>query len=294
MAKRASWEPGEGPHPPDDEPYRSGIGFSPEGGIDRLGHVGAAVHPVGYGPPVPLGDSLYEIAQALAQADGDGEADLLLAADPDHGMGIEAAVGPHRKLSLGPGVAHPAHRLPEEMASAPAGVGLPLPQPGHQHVAGVGGHGQQRVIATPTGVAVVAGALLGQAVGLADGGIQVDGQRSVAGTGPGSPGSGQQLPAHPVELADVAPSEAAQEGAQGGRGLDHAAQDTGGSAAGSSLHPSPKPPPGAWLYIQPENAPLYGRLGCWTVLKSQRLATANVSGPNETTLNLRPKVPSRC
>ena len=37
-----------------------------------------------------------------------------------------------------------------------------------------------------------------------------------------------------------------------------------------------------------------GRLGCWTVLKSQRLATANVSGPNETTLNLRPKVPSLC
>ena len=67
-----------------------------------------------------------------------------VAADPDHGMGIEAA-----SYSLGPGVAHPAHRLPQEMTSAPAGVGLSLPQPGHQHVASAGGHGQQRVIAPP-------------------------------------------------------------------------------------------------------------------------------------------------
>ncbi len=102
------------------------------------------------------------------------------------------------------------------MARAPAGVGLPLSQPGHQHVASAGG-------------------LLGQAVGLADGGVQVDGQRSVAGTGPGSPGPGQKLPAHPVELADVAPAEAAQEGAQGGRGLDHAAQDTGGPATAQGV-----------------------------------------------------------
>ena len=49
----------------------------------------------------------------------------------------------------------------------------------------------------------------------------VDGQRSVAGSGPSGPG--QQLTAHPVQLADVAPPEAAQEGSQGGRRLDHAA-----------------------------------------------------------------------
>ena len=36
-------------------------------------------------------------------------------------------------------------------------------------------------------------------------------------------GLGQQLPAHPVQLADVAPPEAAQEGAQGGWRLDRAA-----------------------------------------------------------------------
>ena len=85
-----------------------------------------------------------------------------------------------------------------------------------------GGDGQQRVIApradvapvSSTGQAVVAGALLGQPVGLADGGVQVDDQRPVAGSGAGGPGPGQQLAAHPVQLADVAPPEAAQEGAQ--------------------------------------------------------------------------------
>ncbi len=70
---------------------------------------------------------------------------------------------------------------------------------------------------------MVAGPLLGQTVGLADGGVQVDGQRPVAGSGPSGPGPRQQLAAHPVQLADMAPPEAAQEGAQGGRRLDHAA-----------------------------------------------------------------------
>ena len=132
-------------------------GSAPERGVGGFGHIGGTVHPVGDGPPVLLGYGLYEIAQVLAQADGDGEADIHLAADGDHGMGVEAAVGPHRELSLGPGVAHPAHRLPQEVASAPASVGLSLPQPGHQHLASAGGHGQQRVIAPLAGVAVMAG-----------------------------------------------------------------------------------------------------------------------------------------
>ena len=37
-----------------------------------------------------------------------------------------------------------------------------------------------------------------------------------------------------------------------------------------------------------------GRMGCRTILKTQRLATANLSDPHETKLNLRPKVPSQC
>ena len=100
-------------------------------------------------------------------------------------MGVEAAVGPHRELPLGPGMAHPPHGLPREVGGAPSGVGAAPPQPGHQHVAGSGGHGQQRVIASLASVAMVSRPLLGQPVGLADGGVQVDGQRPVAGSGAG-------------------------------------------------------------------------------------------------------------
>ena len=97
---------------------------------------------------------------------------------------VEAAVGPHRELSPGPGVAHPPHRLPQEVGGAPSGVGPALAQPGHQHVAGASGHGQQRVIAPLARVAVVARPLLGQTVCLADRRIQVDGEWRVAGSGP--------------------------------------------------------------------------------------------------------------
>ena len=49
------------------------------------------------------------------------------------------------------------------------------------------------------------------------------------GPAPAGPGPGQQLPAHPVQLADLVPPEAAQEGTQegpqGGRRLDHAADE---------------------------------------------------------------------
>ena len=120
-------------------------------------------------------------------------------------MGVEATVGPCRELPAGPGMANPAHRFTQEVGGAPSGIGAALAQPGHQHVAGAGGDGQQRVIAPLAGIAVVACALLGQSVGLADGGVQVNGQGPVAGSRPGLPGPGQQLAAHPVELTDVAP-----------------------------------------------------------------------------------------
>ena len=61
------------------------------------------------------------------------------------------------------------------------------------------------MIAPRTGVAVVAGALLGQSVGLADRRVEVDGEWCVAGSGTGLPDPGQQLAAHPVQLADMAP-----------------------------------------------------------------------------------------
>ena len=138
-------------------------------------------------------------------------------------MGLEAAVGPHRELSPGPAVAHPPHRLTQEVGAATGRVGPAIAQPGHQHLAGAGGNGQQRVIAAGAGIAVVARSLLGQSIGLADARVQVDAQGRVAGSGP-SPG--QQLAAHAVELTDMPPPEAAQEGPQGGWRLDHAAYNT--------------------------------------------------------------------
>ena len=60
-------------------------------------------------------------------AHGDGVADVHLAADRDDGMGVEAAVGPHGECSLGSGVAHPAHRLTQEVGGAPRRVGAAFP-----------------------------------------------------------------------------------------------------------------------------------------------------------------------
>ena len=96
-----------------------------------------------------------------------------------------------------------------------------------QHVAGTGGGREQRVIATGAGIVVVACPLLGQSRGLADGRVQVDGQRRIAGSGPGGPCACQQLAAHPVELTDVPPAKAAQEGPEGGWRLDCAAESAG-------------------------------------------------------------------
>ena len=80
------------------------------------------------------------------------------------------------------------------------------------------------MIAPLAGVVVATGALLGQSVGLTDGGVQVDGQRIIARSGPSCPGSGQRLPAHPIQLPHVAPPETPQERPQCGRRLDRAAQ----------------------------------------------------------------------
>ena len=97
---------GRGLHPPDDEPHRRGVGLTLKGSLGGLDHVGGTVHPVRNRRPVRLGYVLYEIAQAFVLSDGDGVADIRLAADGDDGVGIEAAVGPHRELTSGSGVAH--------------------------------------------------------------------------------------------------------------------------------------------------------------------------------------------
>ena len=55
------------------------------------------------------------------------------------------------------------------------------------------------------------------------------------GPAPAAHARREELPAHPVELADMAPAEAAQEGAQGGGGLDAEAQDPAGSAGAQGV-----------------------------------------------------------
>jgi len=67
------------------------------------------------------------------------------------------------------------------------------------------------------GVAVLEGTLLPETIGLADRGVEIDRQRSRARSGAGRPRPREEVSAHQVELADVAPPEAAQERAQGGR-----------------------------------------------------------------------------
>ena len=95
---------------------------SETGSVGGLGHIGGAVHPVGNRRPVLFGYRLDEIPQAGALADGDGEADIHLPADGDHGVGIEAAAGPHRELAPGSAVAHPPHRFTQEVGGAPSGA----------------------------------------------------------------------------------------------------------------------------------------------------------------------------
>ena len=57
----------------------------------------------------------------------------------------------------------------------------------------------------------------------------------IARSGPSGPGSGQQFPAPPIQLADMAPAEAAQKGPQGGRRFHHTAQHTVGTASGQRV-----------------------------------------------------------
>ena len=62
IGKEGQLRAGSGFDPPDDEPHRRGVGLTAEGGVFRLGHVGGALHPVGYGRPVRLRDGLNQVA----------------------------------------------------------------------------------------------------------------------------------------------------------------------------------------------------------------------------------------
>jgi hypothetical protein len=146
-------------------------------------------------------------------------------ADRHHLVRVEPRVSAHGQLATGPGLPHSPDRLAQEVGGTSHRVGVSLAQARHEHVAGPGGNGKQRMVSAHPGVAVVTGALLLQPVGLADRGVEIDGQGLGAGARARRPGAGEQFAAHRVELADMAPAEAAQEGAEGGRRLGGEPQD---------------------------------------------------------------------
>ena len=69
-----------------------------------------------------------------------------------------------------------------------------------------------------------------QAVGLADGGVEVNGERPLSRSRPHPPGPLKSLAADHVQLQGMAPSKGAQEGAQGGGGSYLVAQYRGALA----------------------------------------------------------------
>ena len=114
-----------------------------------------------------------------------GEADIHFPAGGNDSVAIEAAVGPHRELSCSPAVAHPPHRLTEEVGGA---AGRCWARPSRRRDISTSpvqaAMASSWVIPSRAGVAVVARSLLGQSIGLADGGVQVNGQGPVAGSRP--------------------------------------------------------------------------------------------------------------
>jgi hypothetical protein len=82
---------------------------------------------------------------------------------------------------------------------------------------------------------MVEGTLLRQTVRLADRRVEIDREGCGSRSGTGGPGSGQQLAADPVELANVAPGEAPQERAEGRGGLDAEAEDPLGATGSQGV-----------------------------------------------------------
>ena len=87
---------------------------------------------------------------------------------------------------------------------------MPAAQADVQDVSGPRRHGVERVVAPDVVVGEVGPALFGQAIGLVDGGVDIDGARLVARTRPDGPGPAQQVPRHRVQLTSMPPGEAAQ------------------------------------------------------------------------------------
>ena len=165
----------------------------------------------GWGPGV-FGDRLDQTAHALMLADRDAEADVHLPTGRDQLRSAEAAVGAHRELTRRSRLTRPI--VSTRKCAAPARCWRVLRAGAHEDVAGAGGHCEEGVIALHAGVPVVRGALFGQPVCFADRRVKIDREGVGARSGTRRPGAGEELPAHPVELAHLAPAEAAQERAE--------------------------------------------------------------------------------
>ena len=98
---------GRGFHPPDDEPYRRGVGLALEGGVGGLRHIGGAVHPLGKGVQSSSGIASIRSRRLVCWRKVMERADIHFPADGNDSVDVEAAVGPYRELSSGPAVAHP-------------------------------------------------------------------------------------------------------------------------------------------------------------------------------------------
>jgi hypothetical protein len=97
-----------------------------------------------------------------------------------------------------------------------------------QHIPGAGHTRHQRVVAALAVPVDSDRALLGQPVGLAVGGVDIDRQRPGSRASTGLPRAPQGLAGDVVELAGRAPGERAQERAQRGRRGNPVAQDLAG------------------------------------------------------------------
>src|SRR6266487_4100153 len=134
----------------------------------------------------------------------------LLAAGLDDLVGVEPGVGAQADRPGGAAAAGPVDRLGDKAGRAAPGVGDALTQAGVKHVAAAGHGGQQRVVATLAMPVDPARALLLEPVGLAVGGIDVDGHRPRPRPGTRRPRAGQCDPGDLVELPGRAPGERAQ------------------------------------------------------------------------------------
>ena len=162
---------GRGLHPSDDETHRHSIGLTGEGSVAGFGHVGGALHPVRDGRPVLFRYGFDEIAQlgvwrtVMEKRTFIWRQTATMSDVGPHGerwwLNVAfSGSGPRRERCWRvPGAAEPSARRRCD--------------------------GEQRVIAP------LAGVVWRRAPG--DGGVQVDGQRIIARSGTGAPGSGQRL-----------------------------------------------------------------------------------------------------